>query len=140
MDLGLTYINGPLSAGVSYNKRKNFKANYALGAQYRFGMFALAAGYHHSRNGIHRDGTTNAKLNGFTLGGRATFGAASILLDVARQTKATYEVANVSYKGKKVTNALLEGRYAFSKRTFVYATYLRYEEGNNYGVGVRHDF
>ena len=44
LDLGLTYVNGPLTAGVSYNKTKGLKANYAVGAQYRFGMFAVGGG------------------------------------------------------------------------------------------------
>ena len=68
------------------------------------------------------------------------FGAASVVLDVARQTKAAYDLGGVSYKGKKYTNALLEGRYALSKRTFVYANYIRLDNDNNYGVGMRHDF
>ena len=147
VDLGLTYVNGPLSAGLAYNKTKNLKANYALGAQYQFGMFALAAGYYHSRNAGYADDTTSViipgavgRANGFSLGGKVNFGAASVVLDVARQTKAAYDLGGVSYKGKKYTNALLEGRYALSKRTFVYANYIRLDNDNNYGVGMRHDF
>ncbi|MFT3778988.1 MAG: porin [Ottowia sp.] len=147
IDLGLTYANGPLSVGLAYNKTKNLKANYALGAQYQFGMFALAAGYYHSRNGFYNDDTTGeripgsvARANGFSLGGKVNFGAASVVLDVARQTKAEYDVGGVNYKGKKYTNALLEGRYALSKRTFFYGNYIRYYGTNNYGVGMRHDF
>ncbi len=146
VDLGLTYINGPLSAGVSYNKEKNAKANYALGAQYRFGMFALAAGYHHLENGLYSPGTGQAiagavgRASGVSLGGKATFGAASVTVNVIRDTKIDYVLNNVRYKGQKLTNGMVEGRYAFSKRTFVYATYLRYDKGNNYGIGMRHDF
>ena len=145
VDLGLTYNNGPLRAGISYNKVKSAKANYALGAQYQFGMFALAAGYHSAYNGYYFDengpvaGSTGGN-RGFSLGGKVNFGATSVLLDVVRETKSTYEVGGVSYKGKKQTNGLLEGRYAFSKRTFVYANYVRYGGGNNYGIGMRHDF
>ena len=39
-----------------------------------------------------------------------------------------------------VTNAVLEGRYALSKRTFIYAAALRLDGTNNYGLGVRHNF
>ena len=147
VDLGLTYVNGPLRAGVSYNKTKNFKANYAVGAQYQFGMFALAGGYHRSDNGGYNDDTTGqpiagavSRAQGFSLGGKVNFGAASVLVNAARETKVNYTVNGVDYKGKKMTNGVVEGRYAFSKRTFVYANYVRYDGGNNYGIGMRHDF
>ncbi len=146
VDLGLTYINGPLRAGVSYNKTKNAKANYALGAQYQFGMFAVAAGYHYANNGtfLGQDGVavpgSSARNRGISLGGKANFGAASVLVDVARETKANYDINGVTYKGRKDTNVLVEGRYAFSKRTFAYANYVRFARGNNYGLGMRHDF
>lgn len=148
VDLGLTYVNGPLSAGVSYNKTKGLKANYAAGAQYRFGMFALAAGYHQGANGVYYpdDATTapiaagTALARGFSLGGKAHFGAASLLVNVAREIKSEYNLNGVSHKGRKLTNGVVEGRYAFSKRTFVYANYARYIGTNNYAVGMRHDF
>ncbi len=147
VDLGLTFVNGPLRAGLSYNKQKNSKANYAVGAQYQFGMFAVAAGYHHTANANYFDDETNqlipdavSRLSGFSVGAKANFGAASLLVNVARDTKANYDLHGVSYKGEKRTNGLVEGRYAFSKRTFVYANYVRYSSGNNYGIGMRHDF
>ena len=147
VDLGLIYANGPLTAGLAYNKTKELKANYALGAKYSFGSFALATGYYHSRNGYYLDDDTGVRIpgaigrnNGFTLGGKAHFGAMSVALDLARTTKQEYELGGVTHKGKKYTNAVLEGRYAFSKRTFAYATYMRLDGGNNYGLGVRHDF
>ena len=147
VDLGLTYVNGPVSAGVSYNKEKNAKANYALGAQYRFGMFALSAGYHHSDNGLYADDATGQVIpgaigrgSGVSLGGKANFGAASVTVGLVRETKSEYVLNDVKYKGKKNTNGLVEARYAFSKRTFVYANYLRLNRGNNYGIGMRHDF
>ena len=147
VDLGLSYNNGPLSAGVSYNKAKNSKANYALGAQYRFGMFALSAGYHREENGGYADDNTGqiipgavSRRSGVSLGGKANFGAASVTVAATRDTKQDYVVNDVRYKGKKYTNGLVEGRYAFSKRTFVYANYLRRDGGNNYGIGMRHDF
>ena len=147
VDLGLTYVSGPLRAGISYNKQKNSKANYAVGAQYSFGMFALAAGYHSMAGGTYYDDSTHLPIQGsvgtargFTLGGKVNFGAASFLVNVARDTKSEYEVNGVHFKGKKRTDGVVEGRYAFSKRTFVYANYVRYDGGNNYGIGMRHDF
>ena len=147
VDLGLSYVNGPLRAGAAYNKVKNTKANYALGAQYQFGMFALAAGYHRVENATYIDDNTGQTIPGavgrgagVSLGGKVNFGAASLLVNVARDTKSNYMLNGVDHKGVKVTNGLIEGRYAFSKRTFVYANYLRYDHGNNYSVGMRHDF
>ena len=43
-------------------------------------------------------------------------------------------------KIKKYTNALLEAKYALSKRTFVYGDFLRLDSTNNYGFGIRHNF
>ena len=110
-------------------------------------MFALSAGYHHSENAVYADDTTGqiiegavGRARGVSLGGKANFGAASVLVGVTRDIKQEYVVNDVKYKGKKNTNGLVEARYAFSKRTFVYANYLRLDRGNNYGVGMRHDF
>ncbi len=145
VDLGLTYVNGPLRAGLAYNKTKNLKANYALGAQYSFGAFMVGAGYYNARNFVMHDNgvvVPNAagRINGFSLGGRVNFGAASVALDVARDTKSDYVLNGVTEKVKKHTNAVLEGRYSFSKRTFAYASYMRFAGTNNYIVGLRHDF
>ena len=120
-DLNVTYANGPIAAGLSANKAKGQKVGYALGGKYNFGNFAVAASY--SDN--HR------VRRGFSIGGTAAFGAASVTLDLTRDTK---------HPVKKYTNGLLEGKYALSKRTFVYAAYLRLDGNNNYGLGVRHNF
>jgi len=75
---------------------------------------------------------TSLKRRGFSLGGRANLGAFAVTLDLTRDTK--------NLAGKKYTNGLLEGKYALSKRTFMYAAYLRHDGNNNYGLGVRHNF
>ena len=121
-DLNVIYANGPIAAGLSANKTKGQKVGYALGGKYNFGNFALAASY-----------SDNHKVRrGFSIGGTANFGAASVTLDLTRDTK--------NLAGKKYTNGLLEGKYALSKRTFMYAAYLRLDGNNNYGLGVRHNF
>ncbi len=125
-DLGLMYNNGPIAAGASVNKIKGGKTNYQVGGKYNFGMFALAASYSQASQG-------DLRRRGFGIGGTATFGAASITLDLTRDTKN-------DYADKKYTNGLVEGKYALSKRTFVYAAYLRLDKTNNYGLGVRHNF
>ena len=121
-DLNVVYGNGPIAAGLSANKTKGQKVGYALGGKYNFGNFAVAASY-----------SDNHKARrGFSIGGTAAFGAASVTLDLTRDTK--------NLAGKKYTNGLLEGKYALSKRTFMYAAYLRHDGNNNYGLGVRHNF
>ena len=58
-------------------------------------------------------------------------------LEHNRETKKKYNNGN---RLKKRTNGVLEGKYALSKRTFVYAAYLRWDSTNNYGIGLRHNF
>ena len=147
VDLGLIYANGPLAAGLSYNKTKSRKASYAIGAQYNFGAFALATGYFVSNNHwVHDSGTgqftgnISGRLRGFSLGGRVAFGAMSVALDLTRHTKADYMEGGVRYNDKKRTQGTLEAKYALSKRTFAYAAYARYWDENLYGVGLQHRF
>ena len=121
-DVNAIYANGPIGVGLSANKVKGGETNWSLGGKYNFGNFAVAASYHDAKDMGRR---------GFGLGGTATFGAASVTLDLTRDTR------NV---GKKYTNGLLEAKYALSKRTFIYGAYLRLDGGNNYGIGVRHNF
>jgi predicted porin len=125
-DLNVQYANGPIGAALTATKTQHSKTSYSLGGNYKFGNFALAASYTSAANG-------DAVRRGFGIGGTATFGAASVTLDLTRDTKN-------QWGAKKYTNALLEGKYALSKRTFIYAAYLRIDSTNNYGVGVRHDF
>ncbi|WP_028605945.1 porin [Ottowia thiooxydans] len=121
-DFNVIYANGPISAAFTANKQQQDKTGYTLGGKYDFGSFAVAASYNDARK-VRR---------GFTIGGTAKFGAFSVTADVARDTK--------SQSGKKFTNVLLEGKYALSKRTFVYLAGLRLDGSTNYGVGVRHNF
>ena len=120
-DLNAIYANGPIAAGLSVNKTQTQKTGWSLGGKYNFGQFIVAASY--------TDAYTVRR--GFSIGGTALFGPASVTLDLTRDTKNPV---------KKYTNALLEGKYSLSKRTFVYADYLRLNGGNNYGIGVRHNF
>lgn len=122
-DLNAIYANGPIGIGLSANKTQHQKTNWSLGGKYNFGNFAVAASYHDAKDMGRR---------GFGLGGTATFGAASVTLDLTRDTR--------NGGGKKYTNGLLEAKYALSKRTFMYGAYLRLDGTNNYGIGVRHNF
>lgn len=131
-DLGLWYDRGPVAAGLSINKTGGEKTNYTVGGQYRFGgAFAVAASYSHVRLD---DGVGTQRLrSGFSIGARYQAGPFTTTLDLVRDTR--NELA-----GRKYTNGVLEGKYALSKRTFVYAAYLRLDGTNNYGVGLQHSF
>jgi len=122
-DLNAIYANGPMSVAVTANKTQTQKTGWSLGGRYNFGQFIAAASYSDAYS-VRR---------GFSIGGTALFGPASVTLDLTRDTR------NLA-GAKKYTNALLEGKYSLSKRTFVYADYLRLDGGNNYGVGVPHNF
>jgi len=123
-DANVIYANGPIAASLAANKLSGGKTNWALGGKYNFGTFAVAAGYNARRDGVRREG--------FNVGGQAQFGAFTVTADIARDRK--------NDAGKKYTNFLLEGKYALSKRTFVYVAGLRLDDTNNYGLGLRHNF
>lgn len=122
-DMNLVYDDeGPVRAGLSLNKTRHEKAGYALGGQYDFGPLAVAASYNDNR-GLRR---------GVSLGASTEVGLFSMTLDLTRDTRNTL--------GRKYTNGLLEGQYALSKRSFLYAAWLRLDGDNNYGLGLQHQF
>lgn len=120
-DLNAIYANGPLAVALTAQKVQNSKTGWSLGGKYNFGQFIVAAGYN--------DAMTVRR--GFNIGATALFGPASVTLDLTRDTKNPV---------KKYTNVMLEGKYSLSKRTFVYADFVRLDSNNNYGIGVRHNF
>ena len=130
-DLNVIYKNGPIGAALSYNQVANSGAKgLALGANYVLGGgYVIAGSLHDSKLA---GGAVNDR--GFSIGGGATFGAISVVLDIARDTKF------------KDTDLLLEAKYALSKRSFIYAAYLSDGKGktattvNTYGLGIRHNF
>ncbi len=122
-DMNVIYASGPVTASLAANKARGQKLGYALGGKVDFDGFAVAASY----------SDNHALRRGFSLGGRVQLGAASLALDVTRDTRNTLG-------GKKFTNGVLEGRYPLSKRTLLYAAYLRLDGDNNVGLGVRHNF
>lgn len=130
-DLNLIYASGPLSAAFDINKLSGQKANYALGAKYDFGGFAVAGSFVDARTLERGDGSFG-KRRGFTLGAQARWDAFALTLDLGRDTR--------NSAGKKYTNGLLEAKYHLSKRTRLYAAYLRLDGLNNYGLGLQHSF
>ena len=126
-DAGVWYKNGPIAAGLSVNKILGNKVQYQLGGKYSFGNFAVAASY-------HKHNVTNNNRRGFSLGGQAKFGAFTATLDAVRVTK--------DEATGKFTSYVLEGKYALSKRTFLYADIVR--DGDvketGWGLGIHHSF
>lgn len=129
-DLNVVYANGPISAGLGVNKIKSTKTNYTIGGKYSFGQFAVAASYN-TLNAV-----SGTERRGVSLGGSYNTGPFTVTLDLTRDTTAKFGGVDA----KKYTNGLLEGKYALSKRTFVYAAFLRLDSTNNYGIGLRHNF
>ena len=121
-DAGVWYNNGPMAVGLSANKIQNQKTQYQVGGTYSFGNFAVAASYQRTN-----------PVRGFSLGASANMGAFTVTVDAARVTKR-------ADGGPKVTNVVLEGKYALSKRTFLYADVVRLNKQNNWGLGIHHSF
>ena len=140
-DTSLLYASGPVIAGFSANKVSGGKLGYQLGGRYSFSNVTLAASYTQSVNIAAGSAVAagvdplKASRRGFGLGGTVRFGALSTTLDLTRDTKNQWDTSL-----KKYTNALLELRYALSKRTFLYGAYLRLDGTNNYGIGLQHNF
>lgn len=135
LDANAIYAAGPLAVGLSYWKNDKVAAgastdgNYALGAQYNFGSFAVA--------GSFQDAAGNSQ--GWSLGARVPMGPWKFVVDVAQDT------------GFDDTDYLLYAGYSLSKRTTAYFDYRRDGKSGKaggksavdadiYGVGVRHNF
>ncbi len=140
-DIGLTYANDKLAAGLNFNKVTDVSENASLGAKYNFGMATVAASVQSLKVGPNND---TAK-EGFTLGASAPIGAFTLTADVAQATKTNMAGVDTGTK----TNFLLEAKYALSKRTFVYGVFLRdgklgnvaaSKDVDGYSIGVRHNF
>jgi len=127
-DAGAVYFTGPLKVAAVVSKTSETTATYEFGAKYDFDNFVLAASFTQaSVPGTH------LVRRGGELGGTAKFGAFSVTLDLTRDTKN-------EWVSRKYTNGLLELKYTLSKRTFVYAAYLRLDSTNNYSLGINHSF
>lgn len=132
-DLALIYGNGPFKAALTYANTGEGKANASVGASYDFKFAKVAASYFDG----HYDYMRNASFDGFSVGASIPFNNFSLTFDVARNSEF------------KDTDFVVEGKYALSKRTFVYAMYLNDGKKftrdsntgkNNFSVGLRHNF
>jgi len=148
-DFNLVYDQGPIKAAATINKANRTKntngpngnkASWSLGGSYTFGKtFALSASYHRANSALIWQGAGvprwGVRRYGFELGGSFFAGPFTVTLDLTRDTKNEVYGTN-----KKYTNGVLAGKYNLSKRTYLYADYLRLDGDNNYGLGVRHNF
>jgi predicted porin len=157
--MNVVYNQGPVKAAFTANKLSHTqtggnanKVNWTLGGSYTFGTnFVLAASYNRTNYAMKwraaHYGETNGYYSGYPipqagfrrygweLGGSLLLDPFTLTLDLTRDTK------NEAYgNNKKYTNGVLEGKYAVSKRTFLYADYLRLDGDNNFGVGIHHSF
>jgi predicted porin len=142
----VTYDQGPIKAAAVVDKPSHTqvggnanKANWNIGGSYTFGrMFAVSASYNRTNNANQWQGNPTvvygARRAGWELGGSFFTGPFTVTLDLTRDTK------NDLYGGRKYTNGVLEGKYNLSKRTYLFADYLRLDGDNNYGIGIDHLF
>ena len=141
-----SYGNGPFSVGGAWQSNKAgggapATTNWLLGGSYDLTAVKLFAQFEGSNNK-----TANGKDNGYQLGLTAPVGAATLI--------ASYAHENEKIAGARVSTAKawsLMGQYPLSKRTYVYAAYLRGTtvptaalapsvKQTNYGLGLVHNF
>ncbi|RZS30849.1 porin [Corticibacter populi] len=147
-ELALIYKNGPLAAAINYADADDVNGSGTdangldLGVSYDFGSFKVAGSYHDGTF-YERSGFSGQDYKGFSLGASVPFGAFSLGLEVAYEDKSD------------TTDAVVEAKYALSKRTFVYGVYGYNEKStgknglnarpsdwgkDNFGLGIRHNF
>lgn len=124
---GATYDNGPISAGLGYERSNNVgavpAANYAgddlttwqLGAAYNFGVAKLAGFYKDTKYKDVASGYSE-KLKTFGLGVSAPVGAAG-------EVRASYNHYKLSDNDGKAQQVSLGYVHNLSKRTALYGTY-----------------
>lgn len=152
VDGSLVYASGPVVLSAGANQTQGGKTNWAVGGRYSFGQvgtlgqFNVAAGYASTYlqpslalGPATPFGTSSFARRGVSLAGQYITGPYTLTLNVTRDTRNQIYVA-VPAMNKKYTNAMLEGKYAFSKRTFLYAVYEHFDSDNNYAIGLRHNF
>lgn len=141
--LQAVYANGPWSVGGAWeSQRFNGIAGttaWDVGASYDFG----AAKVYAQTEGASNE-ATNSKDSGYQIGLRIPLGTPTLSLSYARE--------NLKTAGTAVSTAsayALLAQYPLSKRTYVYAAYLRgttdpvvgpTTRQQNYGLGLVHNF
>ena len=139
--LSARYANGPLIVGLAYQKdetqaapKVNNKTNTVIAGSYDFGVAKLNAGFNTAKQS-----NLAAREKAYNLGVVVPLGAFSVLAELGQ--------SKVSNGGIKTKSYGLEGRYAMSKRTTVYAGLGQAKisgatnpNRRNFGIGIRHTF
>jgi predicted porin len=154
--LNIVYNQGPLKAAITADKTSKWQpagiggvvdpsraasVNWTVGGAYTFGKaFAMSLSYNRANSAaMWRGGggapRFGARRYGWELGGSFFSGPFTLTLDLTRDTKNELYAPN-----KKYTNGVVEAKYSLSKRTFLYANYLRLDGDGNYGLGIYHSF
>ncbi len=133
-DVSATYAQGPIVVSAAFNSADNDAAGKTegsvIGGKYDFGSFAVAGSF----ASLKVAGATVGE--GYTLGVSAPLGPITLTFDTATDTKVS----------GNDTDYVLEAKYALSKRTFLYAVYLRDGKGktandiSGYSLGINHAF
>ena len=134
---GATYDNGPISAGLGYERSNNVNAipalnfsgfdltTWQLGAAYNFGVAKLAGFYKDTKYKDVASGYSE-KLKTFGLGVSAPVGAAG-------EVRASYNHYKMSDNNGKAQQVSLGYVHNLSKRTALYGTYAYLKNKNNLG-------
>jgi len=148
--LQLGYANGPLNIGGAYQENDAGGAarsieNYEFGASYDLGVAKMFLQFEGGKNdnGV---AAVRSKDSGFQIGAVIPLGAPSLMVSYARENQKIGGNRAQTAKGLS-----LMAQYPLSKRTYVYAAYLRGEldpsaaaapttKQQNYGVGLVHNF
>ncbi len=159
--LQATYVNGPLKAGLSYDRKSldTAKANeFLLSAGYDFGMFQLGAGFDRTKNeglvlAASGSGYTVLSSNNWTKKAFRINGGVSITPNdqlALSYSRVKYDFANGS-TSESANGYGVSFHHVMSKRTNVYASYGVVSQDEDarmvyagyqklFKVGVRHQF
>lgn len=134
---GATYDNGPISAGLGYERSNNAgvipalsnteadMTTWQLGAAYNFGVAKLA-GFYKDTKYKSLSFNDNVKFKTFGLGVSAPVGAAG-------EVRASYNHYKLSDNNGKAQQVSLGYVHNLSKRTALYGTYAYLKNKNNLG-------
>ncbi len=149
------YDNGPLMAGLAYDKQKGLSGaaettSWLVGGTYDFGVAKLFGNAKQTR--VENGPNPNSKFNDFNLSVKAPIGAVSLLAGVGRNK---FQQAGISASG---TDYYVGAEYNFSKRTYAYARVGTKDKLSNgvilpsgnlvagstkndgYSIGIKHNF
>ena len=144
------YANGPIAAGLGWQSNKaiaarNARTDINFGASYDLGVAKLFLQLEQGRNKNNGAGL-DGRDRGFGIGAVMPLGAATLTAAYASEKQ---KIGNNEVSDSKAFSLL--GRYDLSKRTYVYAAYLRGETDptaaaaptvklQQYGLGLVHNF